>query len=183
MHGILASGSTLQINMLLFSTFEQCKAKGGDAMTDTMKGAWKLLVWSFEVLFSGYHPKTDHNGNPWPRHSAEHQLAKANTPLADDRFGVIWMLKGDLDHFATNLHVASYRTNMPCAYCPADRGEGPGTQFTNFNKNADWKNKIVRRSGVEGFIECRSPPVRAHALPELPQHRTWGTTRRSFSFI
>ena len=50
--------------MLLFSVFEQCKAKGGDAMTDTMKGAWKLLVWSFEVLFSGYHPKTDHNATP-----------------------------------------------------------------------------------------------------------------------
>jgi len=142
MHGILASGSTLQIKMLLFSVFEQCKAKGDDTMADTMKGAWKLLVWSFEVLFSGYHPKTDHNGNPWPRHSAEHKLAEANAPLADGMFGVIWMLKGDLDHFAKNLNVANYRTNMPCTYCPADRGEDPSMQFTNFNTNAAWKTKL-----------------------------------------
>ena len=151
--------------------FEQCKAKGDDTTTDTMKGAWKLLVWSFEVLFSGYHPKTDHNGNPWPRHSAEHKLAEANTPLADGMFGVIWMLKGDLDHFAKNLNVANYRANMPCTYCPADRGEDPGMQFTNFNTNAAWKTKLYDAATWKASLTAVRPHVRAHTLPELPQYR------------
>lgn len=142
MHGVWAVGSTIQIKVLLYSIFEQCKVQGHDFDTDTMQAVWRLLVWSFEVLFSGYHPKKDQYGHPWPIGSSERKLADDNTPLAGGYFGVIWLIKGDLDHYAKNLKIANYRTNKPCNYCPADRGADIGMQFTNFNDNASWKNML-----------------------------------------
>ena len=142
MHGIWATGSTIQMKLLLYSVFEKCKVSGVDENTDTMKAAWKLLAWSFAALFSGYHPKTDSSNEPWPIGSAERFLADANTPLADGYFAPIWLLKGDLDHYAKNLKLADYRRDQCCNYCPANKGDDIGMQMSNFRRNAAWKKLL-----------------------------------------
>ena len=72
----------------------------------------KIIVWSCYYLSSGVHPEKDWDnylkpdGVGWPLNSAE--AAIAGMPLADGLRGVLYMLKGDLDHFA-NMGLANYR--------------------------------------------------------------------------
>ena len=64
----------------------------------------KIIAWSFYYLSLGVHPEKDWDnylkpdGVGWPLNSAE--AAIAGMPLADGLRGVLYMLKGDLDHFA-----------------------------------------------------------------------------------
>jgi hypothetical protein len=105
--GALANGSTTQVKHKIYSGFEKCK------MATSMKEAMTLVALSLHFLFLGIHPTADHNGNAWADDSSEKALA-GKWP-ADGFFGVLYMLKGDLDHFA-KMALANYRSNMPCYF-------------------------------------------------------------------
>ena len=95
----------------------------------------RIIAWSFYSLSLGIHPEKDWandlkpDGVGWPLDSAE--AAIAGTPLAAGLRGVLYMLKGDLDHLA-KMGLANYRKSKLCNFCPADRGPGPAMLFFNF---------------------------------------------------
>jgi hypothetical protein len=112
---IIARGTTLEIKHLVFGIFEDNKSD------EAMKTFWNVIVWSFYFLYLGIWPTVDWNGNPFPEGSPEAFLA--GTLLANGFCGVLWLLKGDFEHFAKNLYARSYRSNLMCEWCPADQGK------------------------------------------------------------
>jgi len=135
MQGTLSTGSAAEVKHLLYSCFEKCKTEESESEVG------KTLRWSFEALFSGKHPSVDQHGNPYPEASAN--AAIAGQDLASGMFGVIFMVKGDLDHYS-KLGLPDYRSNFPCNYCPCDRGDAEGGKmsFTNFNRTSPWKSRL-----------------------------------------
>ena len=120
MQGILSRGNVAEVKHLLYSCFEKCKTEESQSV------AGRKMKWSFEALASAYHPTHDDLGNEYQPGSAEHALALDENgerrPLAEGFFGIIYLVKGDLDHYA-KWGLPDYRTNTPCNYCPADRGD------------------------------------------------------------
>ena len=70
-------------------------------------------MWSFDHLFRGVHPETPFGKDEgFLVGSAEAELA--GKPLADGLCGVIWLLKGDLDHFTKNYFMSGPMPLVPC---------------------------------------------------------------------
>ena len=82
---LFAEGTSLAVKNLVFGIFEHSKGPS------TMEDVWKVIVWSFDVLFQGVWPSKDFSGRKYPRGSSEHTFA--GTPLAKGLFGVLWVLR------------------------------------------------------------------------------------------
>ena len=156
MNGVLAQGATVDIKVLLFSFFEANKVVTKTEPTDTMLCVWRLLMWSFDHLFRGVHPETPFGkSDGWPLGSAEAELA--GKPLADGMCGVIWLLKGDLDHFTKKYFMASYISNCPCPWFPANQGDGDGMKSTNFNADAEWRIATYNNENFKASLTTMHP--------------------------
>lgn len=130
---VLARGTTLQIKHLIFGIFENNKTRAA------MDGLWDVLVWSFYFLYLGIWPTVDWKGVAYAVGSPEALLA--GTLLAGGYAGVIWLIKGDFDHFAKNIYCRSYRHNLLCEWCPADQGKHNVNYRTwpnYFEPDAEW---------------------------------------------
>ena len=86
----------------------------GGTTKDTVREVWEVLARSFYHLWLGTWPDRDWRGAAWAPGSAEDILS--GQPLADGHFGVIWLLKGDLDYFAKQLGLRHYGANAPCDF-------------------------------------------------------------------
>ena len=96
-----------------------------------MDKIWNVVTWSLLFLYLGIWPLVDHEGSAWPDGSPEAVLA--GTLLAGGYRGVLWLLKGDFDHFAKNMKCQSYRANLMCEWCPCNQGSYPNiTRFLNY---------------------------------------------------
>ena len=138
--GVLGHAPTMEVKLLIWSIFEFSKAKPGPTSTaDTMKDVWALLVWPFHYLYLGIHPTLEYQGNVWPTGSAEAGIA--GTWLAEGRFGVLWSLKGDLDHFSKTFGLERTSAERCCLLCPAIREGRIGMRWTNFNRGATWRQR------------------------------------------
>ena len=63
--------------------------------------------------------------------------------LAGGLRGIIFLLKGDMDHFAKSLGLASPSSNNPCPWCPANRSvPDVPMRYNNFRSDARWKLEI-----------------------------------------
>ena len=91
------STSTLLVKVLMTMMFKQNMNK------NTENEFWRIMLWSFHWLFLGKWPPVDWQFKAWPEGSSEARVA--NTDLADGLRAVIWGIKGDLDVFATGLHL------------------------------------------------------------------------------
>lgn len=140
--GILAKkASTMRVKQFIFGIFEKCKCKFSEDGVDTMDSIFHVVVWSLWFLYLGIWPTCDAWGKPWQAHQLS-ELALAGTQLAGGYFGVLWIIKGDLDHLAKNLHLPHYGSAEPCALCPARSTGDEEMSFTNFRKNAAWKTML-----------------------------------------
>ena len=107
---------------------------------DTWRSIWLVLAWSFNAMFDGRHPESDHMGRPWPpgplgaRHAG--QLL-----TREGYFGVIHRVCGDLDwyHKRLELRVAA-GANLPCAWC--DGGRPPHPPFLHMQPHAQWLSTV-----------------------------------------
>ena len=61
----------------------------------TFRAIYRVVVWSFLALASGYWPQTDPDGKPWPEGSFRALKAAANERLADEYTGLFWEVSGD----------------------------------------------------------------------------------------
>ena len=86
-HGLLGRLGTLFMKQYVVSVFKTSMCE------ETMTELWRIISWSMWALFKGEWPEKDHNGNPYPKTSAEGLLAK--TRLAADYVCVLWNFKSD----------------------------------------------------------------------------------------
>jgi hypothetical protein len=108
-----------------------------------MAALWKHVVWSLDSLFQGVWPLLDPDGAPWPDGSAERALA--GTPLANGKFGVPLLLKGDWEHFSKNFKLPYPNSNKPCWLCRCEKGIGSDMRDwpSNFRREARWKASLI----------------------------------------
>lgn len=135
---LLASGNTLDFNFYIFSFFSSLYSKSNAG--NTLQAFFRVLCWSFAVLFSGVWPSKNHRGETYPEGSPERQ--RANTPLANGFFCVLVGVKGDLDYYAKVLRLPWYTSLKPCALCDCDSAE---TSWADFRPQAAWRNKVWTR--------------------------------------
>ena len=76
-------------------------------------------------------PEEYANGRMWPRGSPE--AMKAGTPLCgtgkDKWFGMLFIIRGDLDWYQKTLKLANYRSNDPCCLCQVNATTRPWRDF------------------------------------------------------
>ena len=135
-NSLLAEGSAKDVKSLMFCYWSHLRAVQSRDGADTEAGVWKAIAWDVEALFEGLHPCLDSQQRPWLAGTAE--AALSGTQLAAGLCGVPWVLKGDLEHFANVLRLASTAARQPCLYCQADRD---GMPWTDFSSQAAWKDR------------------------------------------
>lgn len=129
----------LDTKRLVFGIFESNKIRTGE----TMAILWRVLVWSLRALYEGRWPATDFRGQPWEAGSAE--AALAGTQLAGGYYGVVFLLKGDWEHFSKTFGYPRHNSNAPCWLCRCEKGEQSDQRDwpTNFSRTARWKSALV----------------------------------------
>ena len=89
---------------------------------NTFMTIWRMLTWSLHWLWEGRWPDVDWNNNRFLARSID-GLRKL-LPLAGTRedglFGLVWVIKGDLDWVYDRLRLANFRAlaQGPCCLCP-----------------------------------------------------------------
>lgn len=98
---------------------------------------FKLLKWSLYWLFLGVWPRRDHNEAPYPAGSPE--AARAGAPLANGYFGVLWCIKGDLEHMHKVYRLPRWDSPNPCGLCAANTSDRP---WTDARPQAAWRATV-----------------------------------------
>ena len=137
-------GSSLQLKNYICSVFQQSKAKPVRDGFDTEKELGEVVLWSLRQLYLGIWPSCDHRGVAYESNSAEGSLA--GQPLAGGYFGVVWLIKGDLDYVANYLHLRHYAANEPCDLCPCHKTKDATWWPSNFGATSSWIPRIYTAS-------------------------------------
>ena len=124
---LLASGSSVNQKFLSACYWSHLLVKSKmDSGQDAEANVWNWILLDMDVLRSGVHPHKDWEGNDWPLGSTEHAVAGA--PLANGFIALLWILKGDLEYFASVLGLEHWSNgDRPCMACKVDRDRHPWT--------------------------------------------------------
>ena len=139
MQGVLSIGITKSVNMFIFGLFEHCKHDG--AAGPTMWSIWRVVLWSLHFLALGIWPTANHNNEPYPAGSIED--LRAGSQLANGMRAVIWLLKGDVEHFSKSYGLRHHASRSLCDFCPADRGAGYLRGAVAFKKKRSVEIQLV----------------------------------------
>jgi hypothetical protein len=104
------------------------------------KEFFHIMKWSFNCLHRGKFPSVDWKHDPL---TDPIDVRRAGKDLADGFVGVLWAIKGDLEYYAKDLLLPSFRRCI-CAFCPAnaDEDDGPNS-LTEFRLDkADWYTNL-----------------------------------------
>lgn len=132
---MLAHGQTVDTMYLIYLLNPKLcvKLPGRDLQSEF----FQVLKWSFYWLFLGQWPRRDHKEQPYPPGSPEAQ--KAGSPLAGGFFGVLWCIKGDLEHMTKVFGLPRWDSQNPCALCAANTTDTP---WTDARSQAAWRQKV-----------------------------------------
>ena len=101
---------------------------------------WKVFTWSLSWLWMGVWPDRDENGIAYPGDTV--QGMKAGRPLANGHYGVLWVLKGDLEYLYSHLKLPWFTSAQPCALCEAN-SDDQSIPWTDFRRDsAEWLRHI-----------------------------------------
>ena len=154
-NSMMATGSTLDFQLYMFSVFNKLLTKPGE------KEVWRLISWSFYWLCKGAWPDVDPWGAPYPVGSKERR--RALQPLAAGKFGVIVAIRGDLDWYNKCLRLNHYGSAHPCYACPANCVEGDPLRWTEFRvAHSQWMAEVFSNA------EWRESNPEPHPLLDLP---------------
>ena len=81
------------------------------------RGHWKIIRWSLKWLALGQWPDEDADGVKYVRGVPGYR--KRNQPLAGGYFGVLYVIRGDLEWYAKYFDFPRWNSRCPCAFCPA----------------------------------------------------------------
>jgi hypothetical protein len=165
---LFARGSSIDVKHMIYAIFLDNVAKLDIHGVDTMDGAWKVITWSLWFLFLGIWPTCDWNGHEWGT-DCPAERALAGEWLAAGNFAVTWLLKGDLDYYAKNLHLRSYNANEPCDFCPCDKGKSQAWWPSNFATDAAWRSRCFNKDQWLALYPAGVPHV-IFTLPFLSHY-------------
>lgn len=108
----------------------------------TWEEIWRVLAWSFGVLWTGVHPTVDHRGDVFPRESWA-GLRAGQQLTTQGHFAVIHRVCGDLAWFNQSLWIKQFAPAAAriCPYCQADRHVHP---FKVYTPTASWRETCLR---------------------------------------
>ena len=110
------------VSFYIYSVFKRIVSK--NIGQNTFDAVWRVISWSFLALYEGVWPAFDPSGVRYSANSVEGR--RAGTPLAPmpngNLFGMLWILKSDLDWAYDRLGLANYRAvrQGPCVFCPCN---------------------------------------------------------------
>jgi hypothetical protein len=135
---LLAVGTTLETNFYIYSVFKDLVVETPEV--DTYDSLWKKLRWSFAALWEGRWPHLDAEGNRIHGPNAH----RAGDYLADGFFGVLYVLRGDLEWAWERLKLCNYRAVAagPCCFCPCNGHDLPWSDFRITAPRAEWMNRV-----------------------------------------
>lgn len=152
---LLCTGSVAKHFFLIYALFPKLVVPLPNK--NALDEFFKVLSWSLYWMFLGVWPKRDHTGERYPPDS---ELGKrAGTPLAGGYYGVLWCLRGDLEHMCKVYGFPFWNTASPCGLCACNRSDAPWTDAT---ANARW------RSSVWDNDTWRTAGLSRHVLFDLP---------------
>ena len=129
----LGTGNTLSQCFYIYGLFTRLISKV--TLHNTLNKFYKKLRWSFLALLRGEWPYEDSDGVRYDKRSKYGKLA--GKKLAEGFFGILWVIRGDLDmHFKHfQLPPKGYNSKKPCFRCPCDRSTMP---FDEVGPHARW---------------------------------------------
>jgi hypothetical protein len=90
---LMGLGTTLQTQFLMFSVFAHLLSDRGK------RAMWKVLCWSFDIVWEGVWPSCDAMENRYDPTSPEGLRAGTKLFGGSDYFCVLWCCKADLDFY------------------------------------------------------------------------------------
>lgn len=169
MRSLLSSANVAHSQMLLVAISKACVNKSGDPCLDTMQCVWRVLSWSFNALLQGRHPKTDHEGKPFPASSWRH--AKRGTPLLDSHHcACIFVISGDGEYFQNELKLPGHSSNQCCKDCGANKSNVP---HNDYRPTAKWRTTLKTPLQNDNFPPSDHPLFKIDGVvPEMIQYDT-----------
>jgi hypothetical protein len=150
---LLARGSTIQFNFWIWSVFAGLISQGA---YNTKNRFWKVAVWSFHALYTGFWPYDDWDNIPF---TSGFHFEMRGKPLAGGFFGVLWAVKVDLEALWKEFKLAKYDRAQPCSKCPCDTA----TMTPNdFRPSAEWMKHIYTKA------QWATSVWRQHEIFKLP---------------
>ena len=108
------------------------------------------LVWSFDALAKGYHPKKGPDNEPLRKGSVFEKL-KGQPLTPGQHRGITWSLQGDHEFFSNVVGLPHWQSHYPCWECDASLKE-------EAKRHGKWVKKSSRTSKTS-FV---SPRKRQH---------------------
>lgn len=98
----------------------------------TMDFVWRELTWSFYWLYQGIFPDRDSSGRMYTPSDGD-KFTKRLTPLAEGFYGVLWVLRADLEWLHDYIGLTG--VGRLCALCRANNAAIP---WTSCRPDAAW---------------------------------------------
>jgi hypothetical protein len=134
---MLGSGTTNDVQYLIWSCFTLAFNKSVDRRSDTMKVFSRIMSWSFYWLYLGRWPTHDWNGVEYTEPSQEWKLATEMYYLAEGYAGLFFSNTCDLDFYAKLWRLENHNnSSQPCFLCPASLEDH--VNWRNFKPGAGW---------------------------------------------
>lgn len=149
---LLAKGELITTNFLVFIGYWQLMLSQPDLNTHNTFS--KLLAWSFYWLAVGKWPTRDVHGNPYPEHSPQARRAREQVYLAGGYYGVLYIIRGDLEHMHKAYNFPSAGAGERCACCKANTSDIP---WTDARRDALWTGTVWSEETWRASFENPNP--------------------------
>lgn len=152
------------IMFYLWSAFERFLVPTTTTAMGTLDTFFKILQWSFQIIFDGVWPHHDWAGQRY--HAKSPEGLRAGKPLCGGYFGILLQLSGDLDYFNKHLGLPSSTTHhKPCGLCRAQFG-GPNSWLDN-RVNSGWQQQMLTATNWQTWWTTACPLFQAPGLSAM----------------
>jgi len=148
---MLSQGYTSESQHYIWSVTDSLKTQS------TMNEFFQILRWSFDCMFTGKFPHTNHQGKLYPKGSQEAKIA--GSWLAGGFRGILFNITGDLDYLCSVLQLPRWsKHDNPCTLCLCKGGNQPGT-WQDFRFEASWLTKLWTAKAWLDWEERSDNPI------------------------
>ena len=123
----------------------------------TSRQLWTVMSWSFHWMYQGVWPDYDWTGRQYSQEDGLSYIRRGQ-PLAFFFFGVVWVMRADLDYVHNSFKLGA--KNETCHLCQCNQVTIP---YTDCDYDACWKSTIWSGAG-----HAAANPYRHIALQSIP---------------
>ena len=118
----------------------------------TEREYWRVIIWSLQILWDGYYPLYNWDGEEYAIGTPER--ARAGFPIAERLFAVVWNLRADMDHIGSKWRLEHASAKQMCPWCEANLGGGT-TPRTPITQSSTWQK---HRGTTSPTMPCGAGP-------------------------